>query len=50
MQSALESVEGVEGVEVNFATNTATVTGSNLNTQALVRAFEGTRFSGQLNE
>ena len=50
MQSALKKVDGVDGVKVDFATKTATVTGANLNTDALVKAFEGTKFSAAEKE
>ena len=40
MQSALKKVDGVEGVSVDFASKTATVTGTNLDQAALVGAFK----------
>ena len=51
MQSALKKVDGVEGVTVDFATKTATVTGTGLDQAALVGAFEGHRkFSATVKE
>ena len=41
MQSALKAIDGVDGVTVDFATKTATITGSGLDEGALVGAFEG---------
>ena len=51
MQSALKDVNGVEGVTVDFAAKTATVTGTNLDGAALVGAFKGHRkFSASVKE
>ena len=41
MQSALKAIDGVDGVKVDFAAKTATVTGADLDEAALVGAFEG---------
>ncbi len=41
MQSALKAIDGVDGVKVNFAAKTATVTGTSLDADALVGAFKG---------
>lgn len=41
MQSALKKVDGVEGVTVDFAAKTATITGSSLDEGALIGAFAG---------
>ena len=41
MQSALKKVDGVDGVTVDFAAKTATVTGTGLDSAALVGAFKG---------
>jgi len=41
VQSALKKVDGVEGVTVDFAAKTATITGSSLDEAALIGAFEG---------
>ena len=40
MQSALKAIDGVDGVTVDFATKTATITGSGLDEAALVGAFK----------
>ncbi|MCH2102857.1 MAG: cation transporter [Planctomycetes bacterium] len=51
MQSALEKVDGVDGVTVDYASKTATVTGTGLDKAALVGAFEGHRkFSATVKE
>ena len=51
MQSALKKVDGVAGVTVDFAAKTATVTGTGLDSAALVGAFEGHRkFSAAVKE
>jgi copper chaperone CopZ len=41
VQSALEAIDGVDGVTVDFATKTATITGTGLDQDALVGAFKG---------
>jgi copper chaperone CopZ len=41
VQSALKAIDGVDGVKVDFAAKTATVTGADLDEAALVGAFEG---------
>ena len=50
MQSALNKVDGVDGVQVDFATKTATVTGSSLDASALASALDGTKFSATEKE
>ena len=50
MQSALKKVDGVDGVKVDFAAKTATITGADLDTDALVNAFKGTKFSATEKE
>ncbi len=50
MRSALENLDGVDSVNVDFATKTATITGADLNGANLVKAFEGTRFSAAVKE
>ena len=51
MQAALKKVDGVDGVKVDFAAKTATVTGTNLDQAALVGAFKGhKKFSAAVKE
>lgn len=51
VQSALESVDGVEGVEVNYANKTATVTATaGADTAAMCKALEEAGFGGTLDE
>jgi len=40
VQSALKAIDGVDGVSVDFASKTATVTGTKLDQAALVGAFK----------
>ena len=49
MQAALAKVDGVESVNVDFKTRTATVTGSASNAD-LVSALAGTKFTGTVKE
>ncbi|MDP6410283.1 MAG: heavy metal-associated domain-containing protein [Planctomycetota bacterium] len=49
MQSALASVEGVEGVEIDYGASCAIVTCSSApNTAALIGALEGTKFTASV--
>jgi copper chaperone CopZ len=49
VQDALATVEGVEGVEIDFGAKCAIVTcSSDADTAALVGALEGTKFSATL--
>lgn len=50
MQSALSSVSGVESVTIDFATKTATVTGSGIDTKALSACLADTKFAATLND
>jgi copper chaperone CopZ len=49
VQAALASVEGVEGVKIDFGAKSAVVTcSSDLDAKALISAFEGTKFSASV--
>ncbi|HIG11584.1 MAG TPA: heavy-metal-associated domain-containing protein [Planctomycetes bacterium] len=49
VQSALSSVDGVEGVEVSFANKTATIaTNGKADTEAMMTALEEAGFGGTL--
>jgi len=50
VQSALKAVDGVDGVEIDFKTKTATVSGSGMKSDALVSCFEGSRFTAKIQE
>jgi copper chaperone CopZ len=51
VQSALENVDGVESVDVDFATKTATITASSdVDAKALIAALEGTKFKGEVKK
>ena len=49
VQAALASVDGVESVNVDFKTKSATVTGSASNAD-LVKALEGTKFTASVKK
>jgi len=49
VQAALAKVDGVESVNVDFKTKTATVTGS-ANKADLVSALEGSKFTATVKE
>ena len=49
MQAALESVDGVEEVSVDFASGTATVTASaDIDPKELIKALEEANFGGTI--
>jgi copper chaperone CopZ len=51
VRSALANVDGVESVEIDFAAKTATVTGSSdLSSEDLISALEGTKFSAEVHK
>jgi copper chaperone CopZ len=50
VQSALSSVSGVESVTVDFATKTATVTGSDIDAEALAACFADTKFAATVKD
>jgi len=51
VRSALSKVDGVEQVQVDYAAKTATVTcASKCDSEALIGALEGTRFSAEVQK